>query len=57
MKKMLLDVVLGCLTYYIVSVLFTTLIEGTSDVDMLIKSLVPIAIAVAVVFVAFKTVK
>jgi hypothetical protein len=57
MKKMLLDVVMGCLAYYITSVIFTTLIEGTSDVDMLIKSLVPIAIAVAVVFVAFRTVK
>jgi hypothetical protein len=57
MKKMLLDVVIAVLTYYIVSIFMTTLITGTSDMDVLLETLVPIAVAVAAVFVALKAIK
>jgi hypothetical protein len=53
----MLDVLIGVITYYIVSIFMTSLITGTSDIDDLIKIIVPLAIAVAVVFVALKGVK
>jgi hypothetical protein len=57
MKKMLLDVIIAVITYYIVSIFMTTLITSTSAMDTLIKTLVPIAVACVAVFVALKAIK
>jgi len=57
MKKMLLDVVTGVVAYYICGVIFTALITGTSTMDTLIKTLVPIAVGIATAFVALKSIK
>jgi uncharacterized membrane protein YeaQ/YmgE (transglycosylase-associated protein family) len=57
MKKLFLDLIVGAVAYYVVSYFFNTLITGTSDVDNMIKALVPLAIGIAIVFVAFRAVK
>jgi hypothetical protein len=56
MKKLFLDLIIGAVAYYVVSYFFNTLITGTSDVDNMIKALVPLAIGIAIVFVAFKSI-
>ena len=52
MKSALLGVIIGLVAYIVSNQLISALVTGTSTGDLLIQSLVPISIAVAVVLVA-----
>jgi len=52
MKSALLGVIIGLVAYIVSNQLIAALVTGTSTGDLLIQSLVPISIAVAVVLVA-----
>jgi hypothetical protein len=54
MRKLMEDVVMGGVTYYIVGTIFNTLITGTSDVDSAVKILVPLGVGIAVLMAALK---
>jgi len=51
-KSALLGVIIGLVAYIVSNQLIAALVTGTSTGDLLIQSLVPISIAVAVVLVA-----
>jgi len=51
-KTALLGVIIGLVAYIVSNQLIAALVTGTSTGDLLIQSLVPISIAVAVVLVA-----
>ena len=52
MKSALLGVIIGLVAYIVSNQLIAALVTGSSTGDLLIQSLVPISIAVAVVLVA-----
>ena len=52
MKSALLGVIIGLVAYIVSNQLISALVTGSSTGDLLIQSLVPISIAVAVVLVA-----
>lgn len=52
MKAAMLAVVVGIVVYIVANTMITTLVEGTTTGDVLLRTLVPLAIAVGIVLAA-----
>jgi len=51
-KAAMLAVVVGIVVYIVANTMITTLVEGTTTGDVLLRTLVPLAIAVGIVLAA-----